>query len=762
MRARRRDRERETGANEGILKNSILRANLKNGIGMGRGAGPAVYTRSTGGFFFDNEGEFKSAATGAARFSGARMVRQYITNTEYPLASVWVKLNSTVADAGFTALGGLRVFTFTPNLAAGTYLYHPSISCYTGNQTYTLSCYVKKINNKLFGMYIGAGGTSTFDLDALTATPAGGALSAGIQAVEDGWVRCWQTSTVPNITQNVGLYRATWVVGEPFYVTGFQLENVTGQSDITPSEYVSNSAWNSTKNFLTYTSDFTNSAWTKTNITITKNAIANPVSGVQDATKVEATATAVTSIYQQVVCGHTSGVNCVVYAKGGSGDTIGNIFSIRNVTTATTLLSWTVNYSTGAVNYSMGSSGASAVDVGNGWWRISAIVDTGISVDDNVRFVTGFIGNSETAGYFYYLYAPHLGRGLTVPDVPVAVGAAWDPHGSGVDGTKYFGTNKDGTEISSSVLKGYYAEGARTNLILYSRDMTNAAWVKTNVTPALTATGICGGTNIASTLTATAGNGTCLQTITIAAAARSSSAYVKRRTGSGTIEFTRDNGTSWTNITSLINGSTFTRVKIENTSVLNPVVGFRIVTSGDAIDVDMVQDEPGAMVGSPIATTTVGVTRNADVLYYQKVGNLSDTAGTAVITYSVDMDQATHPVTIEPLGTDVNGRIAYSGSTNSPTLSRSYDGTNTLTSTGTTHANGAMRKHAVKWAGSTGAIASEGAGSISSGSYDGGWGAADIVNVGGLSGLEVFGNIRNVAILPTAVTDTQLLSLVVP
>jgi hypothetical protein len=64
--------------------------------------------------------------------------------------------------------------------------------------------------------------------------------------------------------------------------------------------------------------------------------------------------------------------------------------------------------------------------------------------------------------------------------------------------------------------------------------------------------------------------------------------------------------------------------------------------------------------------------------------------------------------------------------------------------------------------GATGAITSEGSGSISSGSYDGGWGTADIVNIGGLSGLEVFGNIRNVSILPTAVTDAQLLSLVVP
>lgn len=763
MRARRRDRERETGANEGILKNAILRANLKTGIGLGRGSGVSTFSRTTGGFCFDNEGEFRSVATGAARFTGARMVRQYLANTEFLTAAIWVKLNSTVADAGFTALGGRPVYTFTPNAVSGTYLYQPSISCFSGNQVYTASCYVKKINNKDFGMYIGAGGTSTFDLDALTATPAGGALSAGIVPVEDGWFRCWQTATVPNTFQNVGLYRASWVVGEPFYVTAFQCENVTGQTDTTPSEYVSNSAIKS--NQLIYTNDFSvGGTWVRANCTVTKNAISNPVNGISDATRIDVTATAATSFSQVFpFTGIQSGAGFSVYVKKGSSATSGGRFILTNSTQATDLIGITINLDTGAISYTTGSGPSTATDAGNGWWKISLSSSSGINnINDTLRLYCGFAGGTFTGGDYTYYYAPTVFFGTVEPSTYVPVGAAWDPHGSGADGTKYFGTNKDGTEISSSVLKGYYAEGSRTNLILYSRDMTQAAWVKTNVTAALTANGICGGTNIASTLTATAGNGTCLQTITIAAAARSSSAYVKRRTGSGTIEFTRDNGTSWTNITSLINGSTFTRVKIENTSVLNPVVGFRIVTSGDAIDVDMVQDEPGAMIGSPIATTTVGVTRNADILYYQKVGNLSDTAGTAVLTYSVDMDQATHPVTIEPLGTDVNGRIAYCGSTNSPTLSRSYDGTNTLTSTGSTHANGALRKHAIKWTGATGAITSEGSGSISSGSYDGGWGTADIVNIGGLSGLEVFGNIRNVSILPTAVTDAQLLSLVVP
>jgi hypothetical protein len=47
--------------------------------------------------------------------------------------------------------------------------------------------------------------------------------------------------------------------------------------------------------------------------------------------------------------------------------------------------------------------------------------------------------------------------------------------------------------------------------------------------------------------------------------------------------------------------------------VTDPVVGFRIVTSGDAIAVDYAQLENGAFSTSAIETTTAAVTRSADV-----------------------------------------------------------------------------------------------------------------------------------------------------
>ncbi len=158
---------------------------------------------------------------------------------------------------------------------------------------------------------------------------------------------------------------------------------------------------------------------------------------------------------------------------------------------------------------------------------------------------------------------------------------------------------------------GLLVEEQRANLLLHNRTLTNAAWVATNITTAKDQTGADGVSNSASSITASAGNGTILQTITSASAARATSAHVKRITGTGTIQMTQDNGSTWTAVT-VTTG--WTRVTIPSATVANPVVGFRIVTSGDAIAVDYVQCESGAFSTSAIETTTATVTRSADVV----------------------------------------------------------------------------------------------------------------------------------------------------
>jgi hypothetical protein len=182
---------------------------------------------------------------------------------------------------------------------------------------------------------------------------------------------------------------------------------------------------------------------------------------------------------------------------------------------------------------------------------------------------------------------------------------------------------------------GVLSEVASTNHALYSADMSNAAWVKSNmavdsdshIDPA-------GNANTTCELRATAGNATILQTVTIASAAFRYAVYLKRKTGSGNIDITIDNGGTWT--TKTINSTSWTRVDVGKTAA-NPIFGIRIVTSGDEVLATFNQLEPQAAPTSYIPTTSASVTRGADDFVYDNTGdaNVNAAAGTILCAVSI-------------------------------------------------------------------------------------------------------------------------------
>jgi hypothetical protein len=157
---------------------------------------------------------------------------------------------------------------------------------------------------------------------------------------------------------------------------------------------------------------------------------------------------------------------------------------------------------------------------------------------------------------------------------------------------------------------GLLVENQRINIALHNRDLTQAAWVATSATTAKDQTGIDRVASSASKITATGANATVLQTVTTGSASRTMSAYVRRITGTGVVEMTTNDGTNWDAVTVT---SAWTRVTIPERTVTNPVFGFRLVTSGDEIAVDFVQNEVGAFATSAILTAGSAVTRTADV-----------------------------------------------------------------------------------------------------------------------------------------------------
>ena len=155
---------------------------------------------------------------------------------------------------------------------------------------------------------------------------------------------------------------------------------------------------------------------------------------------------------------------------------------------------------------------------------------------------------------------------------------------------------------------GLLVEGEATNFVTYSCDFTNAAWVKTNITPLKNQTGPDGVASSASLLTAGAANGTALFTVADGgvAANKTFSLWIKRVTGTGNIDLTDNNGTNWT--TQSVT-STWTKFTLAARSQAIPIVGIRIVTSADAVAVCLAQNEISAYSTSGIYTNGCPVTR---------------------------------------------------------------------------------------------------------------------------------------------------------
>jgi len=161
-------------------------------------------------------------------------------------------------------------------------------------------------------------------------------------------------------------------------------------------------------NLLLWSEAFDNAAWSGTNVTITK--VAGAPDGSSNLNKIQATAAAATLIRQNATVASTA-ATFSVYVKQGSGATDGNAFVMRNATTATILLNFTVNYTTGAIAYTTGSSGVSMTDVGGGVWRLVMTATSGITSGNDIEAYAFYPGNSETAGEYVYAWGAQLEAG---------------------------------------------------------------------------------------------------------------------------------------------------------------------------------------------------------------------------------------------------------------------------------------------------------------------------------------------------------------
>ena len=269
------------------------------------------------------------------------------------------------------------------------------------------------------------------------------------------------------------------------------------------------------QNLILQSQGMDNASWTKTNITAVTGVTAPD--GTSTAFTITATSTTTTASLVQSI---TSAVGATysVYAKAGTSTFVGvGVYSSP---------SWAnFNLSTGAVASSSGCT-ASIVSVGSGWYRCiiancTYAVPNLTIVGKNADPAAEPYGNGNmTSGNTIFIWGAQLEQRSSVtaytPTTTTAITNYIPVLLTGQSNEARFDHNPTTRESL-----GLLIEEQRTNLLTYSADFSNAAWVKSQATITATANIAPDGTQTASKLvedTATAAHA-CRQNITVSSGA---------------------------------------------------------------------------------------------------------------------------------------------------------------------------------------------------------------------------------------------------
>jgi hypothetical protein len=516
-------------------------------------------------------------------------------NSDGPTAAVWTKGNTTVADAGvISPYSGVSYKTVYDNSTSGNHeVATPIVGGVTGGLAYVATFVIKAAG--VTQVSVACAGTSTVFgdtyIDLVNYVKTSGAATTTVTRLADGAAKIVVTGTA-SITGTAIFYISAVKGGTKnyigdgsaaFLVGGVQLELGSTASNYTPTTTAAVAApgwtqganWTIQDGAAVHTLGASGSLLSNLTLTVGKwYAMSYTLTGAYMNLENG-------SSYTSLLVGSYTiqfQAKATTFAiQGGSTCTIDNI-SVKEVIPATTgveLLTppFGVPVSFDNTITAQTATGFSTVGATTAC-RVYANTAPGITVGKRYR-ATGRLVNISTSNVVVFARASTGGTGSTLAQSAGLVSGntfsvEWtaattqdsilfvsSATGAGVSMTF------DSLSISELVFtpQGLWIEEARTNLLLHSRDMTQAAWTKGDTTAARTQVGIDGAANTATLLTeGSAGTAQTIGSGTISAGATLTYTRVLKRGNTDWIRMRVDDGAigadGWFNLNTGATGAT--------------------------------------------------------------------------------------------------------------------------------------------------------------------------------------------------------------
>ena len=411
--------------------------------------------------------------------------------------AVWSKADGTIAANSTVAPDGTDTAdTYTVGTSSSTPSQNTTI---VDGNSYSISIYFHSSSTAPFiriRVQTAASSTSAF-INTSTkafATVLAQLSNAVVTAMGNGWYRA-SVSYTPNVgdggTRSIGLAgvitnnSATPATGTTLVYWGAQLNIGSLQPYYTTS----------VKNLLGYSQNFENAAWAKSNSSIDVTPVMGPLGFLGAEKLVEDTATNTHLIQQTPTYQADTIYTHSVYAKAGER----SFLQIR--TTSTSTFSASFDLVNGTYSQLAANTTASITSVGNGWFRCSITFTALASAASATRL--GVMLNDTTQSY-----TGDGTSGIYIFGAQLSDSASLDPYsynfGAAPASTAYYGPRFDYDPVTLAP-KGLLLEEQRTNLMTWSEQFDNAAWIKTNSTIAANVITAPDGTLTADKHTANAG-----------------------------------------------------------------------------------------------------------------------------------------------------------------------------------------------------------------------------------------------------------------